>query len=459
MALIVTTEKEKESKTAKAVVNKGYVFLVCAITALGGLLFGFDLVAISGAIPFLSEHFQLNEYEKGWAVGCINLGCVLGALAAGRLSDRWGRKKLLMLCATLFVITGVGTGWATEFNIYILFRVLSGVAVGAAALVCPMYTAEIAPAHLRGRMVSFYQLAVTTGVLLAYLSNWFLLDTGAHNWRWMFTAQSVPGVFFLIGIFFVSESPRWMIRKGRITEAGKVLSKIGGAAYANEQVQVIRQSFARETKERFADIFGKKTLPILLIGLAVAVCSQAVGQNSLFSYAPEIFRQAGMGDETAFIQSLIIGVINVIFTFIAISLIDRIGRKTLLQTGAALLFVDALMLAAAFYFQWSGIWTLVFVLGFIAVYASTIGPVTWVLLSEIFPNRIRGNAMAMATFWLWIANFFVTASFPVSKAQLGLPATFAIHGLICLAYFLFIRRNIPETRGQSLEKIETILTK
>jgi SP family arabinose:H+ symporter-like MFS transporter len=207
------------------------------------------------------------------------------------------------------------------------------------------------------------------------------------------------------------------------------------------------------------DIFKKGVFPILMLGLAIAIFSQAVGQNSIFSYAPEIFKQAGMGVETAFIQSFIIGLINFIFTFIAISLIDKIGRKTLLQFGSVLLMADALLLAAAFYFQWTGVWTLVFVLAFIAIYASTIGPVTWVALSEIFPNRIRGNAMAAATFALWLTNFFTTASFPVLKAQLGLPFTFMIHGVICFAYFLFIQKSVPETKGKSLEEIEKTLTR
>jgi len=456
MAHIVTLAPEKE--TIKADINKGYVFLVCTITALGGVLFGFDLVTISGAIPFLSHHFQLSDFEKGWAVGCINLGCIIGSLLAGSLSDIWGRKKLLIFCAVLFTVTGVGTGWAADFNMYISFRMLSGVAVGAAALVCPMYTAEISPAHLRGRMVSFYQLAITTGILLAYLSNYFLLSTH-DNWRWMFTAQSVPALFFLAGLLFVAESPRWLIRKNRMDEAEKILSKIGGDVYAQSQIQTITDSFSQDVKERFADIFKKNVMPILFIGMMVAIFSQAIGQNSLFSYAPEIFKQAGMGEETAFIQSFIIGIINFIFTFIAISLIDKVGRKTLLQFGSVLLFADALLLAAAFYFHWNGVWTLIFVLAFIAIYSSTIGPVTWVALSEIFPNRIRGNAMAAATFSLWLTNFFTTASFPVLKAQLGLPGTFIIHGLICFIYFLFIQKKMPETKGKSLEEIEKLLVK
>jgi SP family arabinose:H+ symporter-like MFS transporter len=456
MAHIVSLAQD--TANIKADINKGYVFLVCTITALGGVLFGFDLVTISGAIQFLSSHFQLNDYEKGWAVGCINLGCIVGSLLAGWLSDKWGRKKLLIVCALLFAVTGFGTGWATSFNWYVFFRLLSGVAVGAAALICPMYSAEISPAHLRGRMVSFYQLAITVGILLAYVSNYLLLNIGSDNWRWMFTAQSVPAIFFLIGLFFVAESPRWLIRKNKVQEAEVILSKIGGSTYSNHQVNSITESFSHEVKERFADIFKKNFRVILFIGLAIAFFSQAVGQNSIFSYAPEIFKQAGMGEESAFMQSFIIGIINFLFTFIAISVIDKAGRKTLLRYGSILLFLDAMALAAAFYFHWGGVSTLVFVLMFIAIYSATIGPVTWVALSEIFPNRIRGNAMAACTFTLWLVNFFTTASFPVLKSQLGLPVTFIIHGAVCLGYFFFIQSKVPETKGKSLEEIEKILT-
>jgi sugar porter (SP) family MFS transporter len=451
-----TLNIQDETVTIKAADNKRYVFLLCFITALGGMLFGFDLVTISGAVQFLSSHFHLNEYETGWAVGSINLGCIVGALLAGRLSDAYGRKKILIACALLFSITGIGTGWAGSFMSFIVFRLFSGVAVGAAALVCPMYTAEISPAHLRGRMVSFYQLAITSGILLAYLSNYLLLNTGANNWRWMFTAQSAPALLFFAGLLFVAESPRWLIRKNRLNEAGRVLTKIGGLYYAKDQVNNISNSFLNEKKENWTDLFKKNLGVIFITGIFIAIFSQAVGQNSLFSYAPEIFKQAGMADNTAFIQSLIIGAINFLFTFIAIYFIDKAGRKTLLNVGSLLLFADAMLLAATFYFHWNGEWTLVAVLIFIAVYSATIGPVTWVALSEIFPDRIRGNAMAACTFVLWLANFFTTSSFPVLKKHAGLPLTFAMHGVICLAYFFFIQRRVPETKGRSLEEIEEL---
>ena len=457
MAVIIQTETD--NLVGNYSVNRGYVYLISAIAALGGVLFGFDLVIISGTVSFFTKHFQLDELQTGWAVGCINLGAAIGALIGGKLSDTLGRKKLLMLCAILFALTGVGTGWASSFTVFVGFRMLSGVAVGAAALVCPMYVAEISPASMRGRMVSFYQLSIVIGILLAYLSNYLLLGSGENNWRWMFSSQSVPSVLFFFGLFFVAESPRWLIGKKRCDEAHSVLNRIGGNAYADAETQQIEQSFALKTTEKMADLFKKDVWHIVFIGIMIAVFSQAVGQNSLFSYAPELFKKAGMAEDTAFLQSIIIGIINFVFTFIAIGTIDKIGRKKLLEYGAFLLFLDALALAAAFYWQLSGVWVLVFVLGFIAIYSATLGPCTWVALSEIFPNRIRGSALALATLALWITNFFTTSLFPIMNQSFGLPTTFLIHAGICLFYFFYVRARVPETKGKSLEEIEQLLTR
>lgn len=458
MAIAIPTQPATVSRGTHAY-NLQYIYLISTVAALGGLLFGFDMAIISGTVRFFSDYFRLNDIETGWAVGCINLGSAVGALIAGKLSDTLGRKKTLILCALLFAISGVGTGWATGFTTFIFFRLLSGVAVGAAALVCPMYIAETAPAPLRGRLVAIYQLAITTGILLAYLANYLLLNTGENNWRWMFSSQSLPAILFFFSLFLVAESPRWLIRKQRAELASQVLTRIGGVQYAQQESETIRQSFSLEIKENIRDLFRKDLFGIVMLGVGIAVFSQADGQNSLFSYAPAIFQQAGMAGDSAFLQSVILGLINFVFTFFAIGAIDKIGRRYLLLYGSALLCADALALAAAFYFQWPDYLILTFVLGFIAIYAATLGPVTWVALSEIFPNRIRGNAMAVSTLALWMANFFTTASFPVMKTYLGLPATFGIHAGICLIYFVFVKINVPETKGRSLEEIEQLLTK
>ena len=439
-------------------INKGYVYLLSAIAALGGILFGFDLVIISGTVGFFQAHFGLNELETGWAVGCINLGAAIGAVLGGWLCERLGRKKLLMICAILFAVTGGGTGWAENFPMFIGFRMLSGVAVGAAALVCPIYLAEISPAPMRGTTVSFYQLSIVVGILLAYFSNYMLLDV-EDNWRWMFSSQSIPALLFYFSLFMASESPRWLIRAGREFEAHIVLERVGGLDYALAEQEQIEQSFADKTKYKVSDLFRKDVAHIVFIGVMIAVFSQIVGQNSIFSYAPELFKKAGMAQSSAFLQSIIIGVTNFIFTFVAIGAIDKAGRKKLLQYGSFLLFVDAVALSAAFYLQWSGLWVLVFVLAFVAIYSATLGPVTWVALSEIFPNRIRGNAMAVATLALWIANFFTTALFPVMNQYFGIPVTFLIHAAVCLVYYFFVRTSVPETKGRTLEEIEKLLQK
>ncbi len=448
-----------ETDTLVVKYHSSYIFPICIVVALGGVLFGFDLAIISGTIPFFTQHFQLSDFEQGWAVGCINLGAAAGALIAGKMSASIGRKKSLLLCSFLFAFTGVATGWAPNFELFVSARLLSGVAVGVAALVCPMYIAEIAPASLRGRLVTFYQLAIVSGLLLAYLSNYFLLNSGVNNWRWMFSSQTIPAMLFFTGLFFVPESPRWLIKKNRMTDATKILNKVGGSVYATAEAASIQKSFLHEVKENIRDLFKIDVRHIVIIGIAVAFFSQADGQNSLFSYASEIFKQAGMAEDAAFLQSVITGLINFIFTFVAIVFIDKTGRRKLLLYGSFLLMMDALALAYCFYVGAPGYFMLFFVLGFIAIYAATLGPVTWVILSEIFPNRIRSSSMGLATLVLWIANFITTASFPVLKSYFGLHITFVIHAVICLCYFLFIKARIPETKGKSLEEIEQYLAK
>ncbi|GAB3327087.1 D-xylose transporter XylE [Larkinella ripae] len=435
--------------------NKRYLYRINAIAALGGILFGFDTAIISGTIRFLGEHFQLSDLKTGWAVGCISVGSAVGALVSGRLSDRIGRKKTLLLSAFLFAITGVGTGWAPSFPLFILFRLLSGVAIGCAALVCPIYIAEMAPARLRGRLVTFYQLAVTLGVLLAYLSNFLLLHTGSNNWRWMFSSQSVPALLFFFGLFFVAESPRWLLSKNHDTQSQNVLERIGGRAYATDESAAIRASFSGESRKKTGYTVYREVFPVILIGIVVAFFSQIGGP--LVAYTPEIFKQVGIAEDSAFLQSVLLGFILCLFTFVAIFTIDKAGRRKLLLAGAAFLAFDLLALAVVFYFRLSGYAALVFILLFIAGYAATIGPVTWVLLSEVFPNRVRGRAMSLATLSLWLANFLVLGSFPLMKSTLGLSGTFGVYAVLLMLYFVFVWRNVPETKGRTLEEIERLV--
>lgn len=452
MAIISTAPLPQVSSYSTQ--NHKIIYMISAIAALGGLLFGFDLVIISGTVPFFTKYFALSEAGTGWAVGCINIGAALGAVAAGTLSDILGRKKLLLICSFLFALTGVATGWSTNFTFFISARFMSGIAVGIASLVCPVYIAEIAPGSIRGRLVTFYQLAIVSGILIAYLSNYLLLDSGINNWRWMFSSQTLPALLFLSGLFFVPESPRWLIKKKKHDQASAVLIRLVGSNHAEDESKIIQQSFSSEIKGKLSDLLKPDVIHIVFLGAMVAIFSQADGQNSLFSYAPVIFKQAGMADNTAFAQSVIIGLVNFVFTFVAIKFIDRLGRKKLLLIGSALLCLDALCLAYSFYASLPGYVALIFVVSFIAIYASTLGPVTWVLLSEIFPNRVRGHAMGLATLSLWIANFLTTASFPILKQNFGLSGTFIVHAGICLLYFFFVKFKVPETKGKTLEEIE-----
>lgn len=454
MALVIS--ENPVSATDNFVYNRSYIFLICTIASLGGLLFGFDIANISGTIHFFSRYFQLDDLNVGWGVGCISIGAALGALVSGKTSDMLGRKKTLLVCAFLFAITGVGTGWAETFPVFIVFRILSGVAIGCASVVCPVYISEISPARFRGRLVSYYQLAITLGVLLAYVSNYLLLDTGANNWRWMFSAQSVPALLFFFGLFMVSESPRWLIGKKREEEAMVVLERVGDIDFASAEAQAISLSFSHAVKENVQSLFNKNVFHIVITGIGIAFFSQIGGPFT--AYAPEIFKEAGISQNSAFLQSIIIGFILFIFTVVAIATIDKAGRRKLLLYGAVLLLLDTSAIALSFYFHLPGYWVLAFALVFTAIYAATVGPVSWVVLSEIFPNRIRGSAMSLATLTLWIANFIVNGSFPIMRAHFGLPVTFGIYVPLFFLYFLFVYVRIPETKGKSLEEIEHILT-
>lgn len=445
------------SAKEKNAYNGRYIFLISTITALGGLLFGYDIANISGTIHFFTIYFQLDDVNVGWAVGCLSLGAAIGALVSGKLSDLYGRKKILLISSVLFAITGVGTGWAETFSLFIISRILSGVAIGCATVVCPIYIAEMAPAALRGKLVAYYQLAITLGVMLAFLSNYLLLDTGDNNWRYMFSSQSVPAILFFCGLLFVMESPRWLIMNNREPEARILLKRIGGDEYAENEILSIHGGLSSQTNEKVPKFSDKKIVYILVTGIGMAVFSQM--GVPITAYAPEIFKAAGVAEGSAFQQSIIVGAILFLFTLVAILTVEKAGRRSLLLYGTVLLLFDTIAIALAFHFHMAGIWVLVFALVFNAVYAATVGPVSWVVLSEIFPNRFRGYAMSIATLSLWITNFLNTASFPVLKSNFGMAAAAGAYVPVFVLFILFVYIRIPETKGKSLEEIEKTLTK
>lgn len=434
-----------------------FVLLVSIVAALGGLLFGFDTAIISGAIPFITPYFGLNEYSLGWAVSSILIGCGTGAVTAGSVADACGRRFVLFLCAALFGLSAIGTALAGNLAVFVCFRLIGGIGVGAAAMVAPMYIAEIAPASIRGRLVALYQLAIVTGILLAYYVNFTLADTGIHNWRWMFATQVIPSLLFALLLLLVPDTPRWLIRKQRKEKARAVLQKTLGAG-ADAEIVRIEQSFQGHERVRLADLFSPGYLPLLSMGVLIAVFQQVTGINSILYYAPVIFRETGLDTSGSLMQTVGVGLVNVLATFIAIGLVDRLGRKKLLLAGSLLMGLSLIVIALCFRFIFfDNYLVLVFMLIYVGAFGCTLGAVTWVFLSEIFPNRIRGLALSLATLSLWLADFVVTFSFPVMREQLGISSTMLTYAGFCILAFTYILIKVPETRGKSLEEIEKTL--
>jgi len=430
-----------------------YVIGISLIAALGGFLFGFDMTVVSGTLPFLEKVFSLSGASLGWAVSSCILACIFGAASAGKLADVFGRKRVLIVTAVLFSVSAVGAGWAQTFNTFILYRFLGGLAIGAASGVAPIYVAETAPTRFRGRFVSFYQLAIVVGILASYYSNYFLLRVGDEAWRWMFTAGVVPAALFFGLLFLVPETPRWLVKSGRPGEALDVLTRIDGAAYAREEMAVIEQTL-QVRKGKLSDLLKPRMLRIVVIGSLLGIFSQISGANAVFLYAPKIFAQAGSGLQDSLFQTSLIGLINFFCTFIPIMLVERVGRRPLLITGVAVMTVVMGCLTWLFHVHATGIPVLIAVLAYIAAYCSSIACLTWVILSEIFPNRIRGEAMSIANLSLWTANYILLQTFPMIEAKYGITSAFGTYAVICAVILVFVWKFIPETKGKSLEEIE-----
>jgi len=466
------TATQIETSRLKADFNRGYVWLVSSVAAMGGLLFGWDWVVIGGAKPFFQRYFQLTtEAQIGWANSCALVGCLVGALIAGVLSDRFGRKRLLIAAALLFAATSLGNAFANNFAIFIAWRMLGGVAIGLASNLSPMYIAEVAPAQIRGKLVAINQLTVVVGILLAQYLNWFLVRNlppgatddfirnswfGQQGWRWMFGLTALPSLLFFIGMLIVPESPRWLAKNGKSDRARNILKKIGGDNYANAAVSDIQSTIAAEEiqRVRFADLLEPRMRKVLLLGVVLAVFQQWCGINVIFNYAEEIFHQAGYDISTVLKNIAWTGSVNLAFTFVALGVVDRGGRRPLMLLGSAGLAVIYLALGFCYHSGTQGLPVLLLVLAAIGCYAMSLAPVTWVVISEIFPNRIRGAAMAVAVSSLWIACFLLTYTFPILNAKLGSAGTFWLYAAICVAGFVFIKLKLPETKGKSLEQIE-----
>ncbi len=442
-----------------------YVTLVCLVATLGGLLFGYDTGVISDAIGFLTIKFELNRTMEGWAMSCAILGCAGGASVAGLIGDRLGRKKLLVLSALLFTASSIGTALPQSLTVFIFFRVIGGLGIGMAALATPMYIAEITPARIRGTMVSVNQLAIVTGFLLVYFANYYIARQGGEawrietSWRWMFGLGLVPALIFLALLFFVPESPRWLVENGRRDEAMTVLARVNGTTVAATELQSIESSLTSEAST-LRQLFQPGLRVVLIIGLALAILQQVTGINAFLYYGPEILKKLGTSTDAALLQQIIMGAANLVFTFVAIWTVDRWGRRPLMLFGAAGMGLCLFGMGIAAYLQKIEGWMLVLILGYIACFAMSIGPVTWVILSEIFPTRVRGRALALATFFLWAADWLVTQTAPFLNKDPWLVNTFHggfafwIYGAMCAVELFFVWRFVPETKGKSLEAIE-----
>lgn len=449
-----------------------YLWRVSLIAAMGGFLFGYDIVVIGGAKPFFEAFFGLtSEALRGWANSCALIGCLLGSIFSGVFSDRWGRKRLLLLAACLFAVSSTLTGWAGSFGQFVLWRIVGGVAIGLASNVSPMYIAEVTPAALRGRMVSVNQLTIVLGVLGAQLVNWLIADrmveyatpalirdswNGQMAWRWMFTAVTIPSLVFLVGLLTVPDSPRWLAQMRRHGLARDILSRIGGPDHAEAEIKEIERSIHLESREQISwrELLTPGLRGVLLIGVTLAILQPWCGINVILTYSEEVFRQAGYGVGSVLFKILITGLVLTAFTFVAIFTVDRLGRRALMLVGCAGICLFHALLAASYQAGLTGKIVVAPVLGAIACYAFSLAPVTWVLISEIYPNRIRGPAVAVAVSAMWIANFALIYSFPFLQAALGSAGTFWLYAGICGAGFVFILRRVPETKGKSLEQIE-----
>ncbi len=442
-----------------------YVMLICMVAALGGLLFGYDTGVINGAIGPLKAHFTLDANWAGWATGCALLGCAIGAGIAGVLSDWLGRKKVLILSAILFLISAVGTALPKDITIFIIYRIIGGLGVGAASMSSPMYIAEISPAKIRGRMVSVNQFAIVTGFLVVYFVNYFIALQGDQmwnqesGWRWMFGSEAVPALLLLGLLFFVPESPRWLTKQDRSDEALEILTRVNGTVYAKTELLEIKDALAHESGS-LKQLFQPGMKIVLVIGIVLAVLQQVTGINVFLYFGTEIFKKMGSDTNAALLQTVIVGVVNLAFTIIAIWLVDRLGRKPLMMIGSVGMGLSLFGMGLASYFGRTELWVLLFILGYIACFALSVGPVTWVILSEIFPTRIRGRAMAIATVCLWVANYLISQTFPMMEENNWLVEKFHhafpfwIYGIFCVVLVIFVRRFVPETKGKTLEEIE-----
>ena len=440
--------------------NKWYVYKATIVAAVGGLLFGYDTAVVAGAIGFIEKRYDLSSAMVGWVASCALIGCIAGAMFAGKLSDGIGRKKVLILSAILFAVSSIGILLPMSLDWFIFFRIIGGLGIGIASMLAPMYISEIAPAPIRGRLVSINQLGIVSGILLIYFVNATI--AGWHDeawnvsigWRWMFGSGVFPSVIFLALLFFVPESPRWLAQKQRWNDAEFILARVNGARKAKTELDEIKVALNIE-KSSFSDIVKPGVRKALMIGIILCIFSQVTGINAIMYYAPEIFKATGDASSSALMQTVLVGVINVLFTLVAIKYVDKWGRRTLLLVGSSGMAVCLAIVGSAFYFGFAeGYLVLIAILAYLSFFAISLGPLAFVVISEIFSNRNRGAAMSVCIFFLWTSVYLVSQTFPMLLASIGSAFTFWIYMVMAIVAFFFILKMIPETKGKSLEEIE-----
>lgn len=463
-------------KSSTSTYNRGFIYFICLVSAMGGLLFGYDWVVIGGAKPFYEAFFGIagDPGRQGLAMSIALAGCLVGAMVCGSLADRIGRRPLLIVSALIFLVSAYATGAFDTFTPFLIARFVGGIAIGIASGLSPMYIAEVAPGSIRGRLVSLNQLTIVLGILGAQIVNYLIAEpmpagttvppadswNVLSGWRWMFWSAAFPAALFLLLALFIPESPRWLALRGRQSAATAILSRIGGEEYARTEMGAIGHAAKGDgsgSKGGLRTLFSRPFRMVLLLGICIAVFQQWCGTNVIFNYAQEIFSNAGYDLGEMLFNIVLTGITNVVFTFAAIYSVDRLGRKKLMLIGAGALAVIYAVLGTCYLMEVTGFFMVILVVAAIACYAMTLGPVTWVLIAELFPNRVRATAVATCTFALWAASFTLTYTFPLLNTALGSYGTFWIYAAVCAAGFIFFTLRLPETKGKSLEQLENEL--
>ena len=436
--------------------NSSTAFRNSIVAALGGFLFGFDTAVISGVEATIQELWSLNEFWQGFTIASALIGTVVGSVIAGKPAEVYGRKKVLQAIGLLYLVTSLGSALTDSWHLFILFRFLGGIGVGASSVVGPMYISEISPAQSRGRLVALFQFNVVSGILIAFLSNYFFFGIGEDSWRWMLGVQAIPALIYFVLVFFVNESPRWLVKQQRPKEAEEVLKQIGEPSPATA-VSKIQESLQREAGNKEASLFTKAYRQPIFYAVALAFFNQMAGINAIMYYAPRIFEMTGLAKDTALLQAISIGATNMIFTLLAISVIDKFGRRTLLLIGSVGMAVFLGLVASVFYTQdFGGYAVMIYLVGFIAFFAFSQGAVIWVFISEIFPNTVRAKGQALGSFTHWIMAALLTWTFPIiaNSSKMGGAYAFSLFCFMMIVQFFFAWKILPETKGKSLEDIQ-----